>query len=49
MSEAKASLNHVITINGNAGDTLHLFTSDGWTAADTSTLAGYADPIPTRL
>jgi Ca2+-binding RTX toxin-like protein len=38
----KASLDNVLTINGNAGDTLHLFTADGWSAADTSTLAGYA-------
>jgi len=38
----KASLDNVLTINGNTGDTLHLSTSDGWSAADTSTLAGYA-------
>jgi len=38
----KASLDNTLKIDGNVGDTLHLFTSDGWSAADTSTLAGYA-------
>lgn len=38
----KASLDNTLKIDGNAGDTLHLSTADGWSAADTSTLAGYA-------
>jgi Ca2+-binding RTX toxin-like protein len=38
----KASLDNVLTIEGNTGDTLHLVKSEGWGAADTSTLAGYA-------
>jgi hypothetical protein len=33
----------VLKIDGNAGDSLHLGASDGWSAtADTSSLAGYA-------
>ena len=38
----KASLDNTLTINGNTGDTLHLSTADGWSAANTATLAGYA-------
>jgi hypothetical protein len=38
----KATLDNVLTIEGNAGDTLHLIASDGWGAANTATLAGYA-------
>jgi hypothetical protein len=38
----KASLDNVLTVNGNTGDTLHLAAAEGWGAADTSTLAGYA-------
>jgi Ca2+-binding RTX toxin-like protein len=38
----KASLDNVLKIDGNTGDTLHLSTADAWSAADTSTLAGYA-------
>ena len=37
-----ASLDNVLTIKGETGDTLHLSKSDGWSAADTATLAGYA-------
>jgi len=37
-----ASLDDVLKIDGNTGDTLHLSASDGWSAADTTTLAGYA-------
>ena len=37
-----ASLDNVLTIKGETGDTLHLAASDGWSAADTATLAGYA-------
>jgi Ca2+-binding RTX toxin-like protein len=36
------ALNDVLKIDGNVGDTLHLSASDGWSAADTSSLAGYA-------
>ena len=36
------ALNDVLKIDGNAGDTLHLSSSDGWSAADTASLAGYA-------
>jgi hypothetical protein len=35
------NLDNVLKIDGNAGDTLHLSTADGWSAADTSSLAGY--------
>jgi hypothetical protein len=38
----KASLDNVLVINGNAGDTLSLSPSDNWGAADTTTLSGYA-------
>ncbi|GAB2175797.1 M10 family metallopeptidase C-terminal domain-containing protein [Dongia sp. agr-C8] len=37
-----ATLDNVLKIDGNAGDTLQLFTADGWSAADKGTLAGYA-------
>ena len=37
-----AGLDNVLKIDGNAGDTLHLAAGEGWSAADTSTLAGYA-------
>jgi Ca2+-binding RTX toxin-like protein len=37
-----ASLDNVLKIDGNAGDTLQLATADGWSSADTATLAGYA-------
>ncbi|HVO02142.1 MAG TPA: VCBS repeat-containing protein, partial [Candidatus Cybelea sp.] len=37
-----ASLDNVLKIDGDAGDTLHLSKSDGWSAADNATLAGYA-------
>jgi len=37
-----ASLDNVLRIDGNAGDTLHLASTDHWSAADTATLAGYA-------
>jgi Ca2+-binding RTX toxin-like protein len=37
-----ATLDNVLKIDGNAGDTLNLLTSDGWSGADTGTLAGYA-------
>ena len=37
-----ADLDNVLKIDGNAGDQLHLFTADGWGAADTGSLAGYA-------
>ena len=37
-----ASLDNVLKIDGNGGDTLHLSKADGWGAADTATLAGYA-------
>jgi hypothetical protein len=35
-------LDNVLKIDGNAGDTLQLFASDGWSAANTGILAGYA-------
>jgi hypothetical protein len=35
-------LNNALRFEGGAGDQLHLFASDGWGAADTSSLAGYA-------
>ena len=38
----QATLDNVLTIKGEAGDTLSLATADGWSAADTSTLSGYA-------
>ena len=37
-----ASLDNVLRIDGNAGDTLQMFNVDGWGAADTSSLTGYA-------
>ncbi len=37
-----ASLDNTLKIDGNAGDTLTLAASDHWSAADTSSLAGYA-------
>jgi Ca2+-binding RTX toxin-like protein len=37
-----ASLDNVLKIDGNAGDTLQLTAAEGWSAADKSTLAGYA-------
>jgi hypothetical protein len=40
--DGKASLDNVLKIDGNAGDTLHLDAFEHWSAADTSTLAGYA-------
>jgi Ca2+-binding RTX toxin-like protein len=36
-----ASLDNVLKIDGNIGDTLKLFTADGWGAANGSILAGY--------
>jgi Ca2+-binding RTX toxin-like protein len=36
------SLDNVLTIDGKAGDTLHLFTADGWSAPDTSSMAGFS-------
>jgi hypothetical protein len=38
----KASLDNTLMVNGNTGDTLHLSTAEGWSAANTATLAGYA-------
>lgn len=38
----KATLDNVLKIDGNTGDTLSLSTADGWSAADTTTLPGYA-------
>ncbi|HVZ00519.1 MAG TPA: hypothetical protein VHA35_13510, partial [Dongiaceae bacterium] len=39
----KASLDDVLKIDGNAGDTLHLSSFEGWnTTGDTTTLPGYA-------
>jgi hypothetical protein len=38
----KASLDNVLRIDGDAGDVLTLSSSDGWSAADTGTLPGYA-------
>lgn len=37
-----ASLDNALRIDGESGDTLQLFSADGWSAADTVTLAGYA-------
>jgi Ca2+-binding RTX toxin-like protein len=37
----KASLDNVLQIDGNVGDSLKLFTGDGWDAGDTGILAGY--------
>ncbi len=37
-----ANLDNVLRIDGNAGDTLQMFNVDGWSAADTSSLTGYA-------
>ena len=37
-----ATLDNVLKIDGNTGDTLHLLASESWGAADTSSLAGYA-------
>jgi Ca2+-binding RTX toxin-like protein len=37
-----ATFDNVLKVDGNAGDTLHLAASDGWGAADTASLAGYA-------
>jgi hypothetical protein len=37
-----ASLDNVLKIDGDAGDTLALAKADGWGAADTASLAGYA-------
>jgi Ca2+-binding RTX toxin-like protein len=37
-----ADLDNVLRIDGNAGDTLQMFNVDGWGAADTSSLSGYA-------
>ena len=37
-----STLDNVLKIDGEAGDTLALFNADHWGAADTSTLAGYA-------
>jgi hypothetical protein len=36
------SLDDVLKLDGNKGDGLTLFAADGWSAADTSSLAGYA-------
>jgi hypothetical protein len=36
------SLDNVLKIDGNAGDTLKLFAADGWSAANTAILPGYA-------
>ena len=36
------SLDNVLRIDGNAGDTLQMFNVDGWGAVDTSSLTGYA-------
>jgi Ca2+-binding RTX toxin-like protein len=37
-----SGLNDVLKIDGNVGDSLALTASEGWGAADTATLAGYA-------
>ena len=37
-----SNLDNVLTIKGDAGDTLALHAADGWGAADTSTLPGFA-------
>ena len=36
------SLDNVLKIDGNSGDTLSLDPADGWSAPDTTTLVGYA-------
>jgi Ca2+-binding RTX toxin-like protein len=38
----KASLDNVLRIDGEVGDTLHMFKADGWSSANTTALAGYA-------
>ncbi|HKP26701.1 MAG TPA: FG-GAP-like repeat-containing protein, partial [Dongiaceae bacterium] len=38
----KATLDNVLRIDGEAGDTLHMFRADGWGAASLTSLAGYA-------
>lgn len=38
----KASLDNVLRIDGEVGDTLHMFKADAWGAANTTALAGYA-------
>src|SRR5581483_10504836 len=38
----KATLDNTLKFDGEAGDKLALATADGWSAADTSTLPGYA-------
>ena len=38
----KASLDDVLKIDGNAGDTLSLSSFEGWSSADTTSLPGYA-------
>jgi hypothetical protein len=37
-----AGLDNVLKVDGNPGDTVHLAAADGWSAADTLSLAGYA-------
>jgi hypothetical protein len=37
-----ASLDNVLKLDGDAGDTLKLFASDGWSAANNAILPGYA-------
>jgi hypothetical protein len=37
-----AGLDNVLKLDGNKGDGLTLFAADGWSAADTGSLAGYA-------
>ena len=37
-----ASLDNVLKIDGDSGDTVSLDPADGWSAPDTATLAGYA-------
>lgn len=37
-----AALDNVLRIDGESGDTLQMFSADGWGGADTTTLAGYA-------
>jgi hypothetical protein len=37
-----ASLDNVLKIDGDSGDTLSLDPADGWSVPDTATLAGYA-------
>ncbi len=38
----QASLDNALAITGNTGDTLHLSAADGWSAANLSTVPGYA-------